>query len=51
MLDELMNKDRSKYKSEYARRIEERFYGFVEDEKFYELDFDEFTEYVNSVLD
>ena len=51
MLDELMNKDRSKYKSEYARCIEERFYGFVEDEKFYELDFDEFTEYVNSVLD
>jgi hypothetical protein len=51
MLDELMNKDRSKYNSEYARRIEERFYGFVEDEKFYEFDFNEFTEYVNSVLD
>jgi len=47
MLDELMNKDRSKYNSEYARRIEERFYGFVEDEKFYEFDFNE----LNSVLD
>jgi hypothetical protein len=51
MLDELMNKEHTKYKNEYCKRIDDLFYGFVEDEKFYELDFDEFTEYVNEVLD
>lgn len=51
MLDELMNKDHTKYKNEYCKNIDDLFYGYVEDEKFYELDLDEFTEYVNSILD
>ena len=39
------------YKSEYAMRIDEKFYGFVDDEVFETLTYDEFVEYVNKNLD
>ena len=39
------------YKSEYAMRIDEKFYGFVDDELFETLTYDEFVEYVNKNLD
>ena len=39
------------YKSEYAMRIDEKFYGFVNDELFETLTYDEFVEYVNKNFD
>ena len=39
------------YKSDYARRIDEKFYGFVNDELFDTLTYDEFVKYVNENLD
>ena len=39
------------YKSEYAMRIDEKFYGFVDDELFDTLTYDEFVEYVNKNID
>lgn len=48
--NELVNEDGS-YKSEYAMKIDEKFYGFVDDELFETLTYDEFAEYVNKNLD
>ena len=50
LLSELVNEDRS-YKSDYAMKIDEKFYGFVDDDLFETLAFDEFTDYVNSSFD
>ena len=48
--NELVNEDGS-YKSEYTMKIDEKFYGFVDDELFETLTYDEFVEYVNKNLD
>lgn len=48
--NELFDEDGS-YKSEYARSIDEKFYGFVDDELFDTLTYDEFVEYVNKNID
>ena len=48
--NELVNEDGS-YKSEYTMKIDEKFYGFVDDELFDTLTYDEFVEYVNKNLD
>ena len=48
--NELVNEDGS-YKSDYAMRIDEKFYGFVDDELFETLTYDEFVEYVNKYFD
>lgn len=47
--NELFNEYGS-YKSEYMR-IDEKFYGYVDDELFETLTYDEFVEYVNKNLD
>ena len=47
--NELVNEYGS-YKSEYMR-IDEKFYGYVDDELFETLTYDEFVEYVNKNLD
>lgn len=39
------------YKSEYAMRIDEKFYGFVDDDLFDTMTYDEFVEYVNKNID
>lgn len=39
-----------KYVSDYAMRIDEKFYGYVDADKF-DLSHDEFEDYVNEVLD
>ena len=39
------------YRSDYAMRVDEKFYGFVDDELFEILTYDEFVEYVNKHLD
>ena len=39
------------YKNDYAMRIDEKFYGFVDDKLFETLTYDEFVEYVNKNLD
>ena len=39
------------YRSDYAMRVDENFYGFVDDELFETLTYDEFVEYVNKKLD
>ena len=38
-------------KSDYALRIDDKFYGFVDDELFDTLTYDEFVEYVNKYFD
>ena len=43
--------EKGAYKSEYAMRIDEKFYGFVDDELFDTLTYDEFVEYVNKNID
>lgn len=48
--EELINEDGS-YKSEYAKHIDEKFYGYVEDELFDTLTYDSFVTYVNDILD
>ena len=48
--DELFD-EKGAYKSEYAMRIDEKFYGFVDDESFDTLTYDEFVEYVNKNID
>jgi len=48
--NELVNEDGS-YKSDHAMKIDEKFYGFVDDELFETLTYDEFVEYVNKKLD
>lgn len=48
--DELVNEDGS-YKSDYAQKVDEKFYGFVDDKLFDELTYDEFVKYVNENLD
>ena len=48
--NELVDEDGS-YKSEYTRKIDEKFYGFVDDELFDTLTYNEFVEYVNKNLD
>ena len=48
--NELVNEYGS-YKSEYAMKIDEKFYGFVDDELFETLTYDEFVEYVNKNID
>ena len=48
--NELFDEDGS-YKSEYARSIDEKLYGFVDDELFDTLTYDEFVEYVNKNID
>ena len=47
--NELVNEYGS-YKSEYMR-IDEKFYGYVDDELFETLTYDEFVEYVNKNFD
>ena len=47
---ELVNEDRS-YKSDYAMKIDELFYGLVDDYLFETLTFDEFTHYVKNLVD
>ena len=39
------------YKSDYAMKIDELFYGLVDDDLFETLTFDEFTHYVKSLVD
>ena len=48
--NELVDEDGA-YMSDYAMRIDEKFYGFVDDELFYTLTYDEFVEYVNKHFD
>ena len=48
--NELVNEDGS-YKSDYAMRIDEKFYGFVDDELFDTLTYDEFVKYVEEKFD
>ena len=48
--NELVDEDGA-YRSDYAMRIDEKFYGFVDDELFETLTYDEFVEYVNKNLD
>ena len=48
--NELVNEDVS-YKSEYTMKIDEKFYGFVDDKLFDTLTYDEFVEYVNKHFD
>ena len=48
--EELINEDGS-YNSEYAKHIDEKFYGYVEDELFDTLTYDSFVTYVNDILD
>ena len=48
--NELVDEDGA-YKSDYAMRVDEKFYGFVDDELFETLTYDEFVEYVNKHLD
>lgn len=50
LISELVNEDRS-YKSGYAMKIDELFYGLVDDDLFETLTFDEFTHYVKSLVD
>ena len=38
-------------KSDYALRIDNKFYGFVDDKLFDTLTYDEFVEYVNKYFD
>lgn len=47
---ELVNEDGS-YKSDYAQKIDEKFYGFVDVELFEDMTYDEFCAYVNEHLD
>ena len=48
--NELVNEDGS-YKSDYAMRLDDKFYGFVDDDLFETLTYDEFVEYVNKYFD
>jgi hypothetical protein len=48
--NELINEDGS-YKSKYAQGIDEKFYGFLDDDLFSKLSYEEFEEYVNNNLD
>ena len=48
--NELVDEDGA-YRSDYAMKIDENFYGFVDDELFETLTYDEFVEYVNKNLD
>ena len=50
LISELVNEDNT-YKSDYAMKIDERFYGLVDDDLFETLTFDEFTHYVKSLVD
>lgn len=50
LVSELINEDHT-YKSDYAMKIDEKFYGFVDDDLFETLTFDEFTHYVKSIID
>ena len=48
--DELVNEDGS-YTSEYAKSIDEHFYGFVNGDLFNEITLSDFEKYVNKNLD
>ena len=39
------------YRSKYAQKIDEKFYGFVDDTLFTMLSYDEFEKYVNKNID
>ena len=47
---ELVNEDGS-YKGDYEQNIDERFYGYVNDDVFETMTYDEFCNYVNDNLD
>ncbi len=44
--NELVDEDGS-YKSDYAKKIYNKFYGFVDDKLFNTLTYDEFVEFIN----
>ena len=48
--DELVHEIYSN-KSDYALRLDNKFYGFVDDDLFDTLTYDEFVEYVNKYFD